>query len=276
MAPRYLYPQYEHIIEPFAGAAGYSLYYHKPDRPVTLIDIDPKVAGVWQFLIRSSFDDIMALPLVQSVDELPGTVCQEARWLIGFCMDTGTQAPNRNMCNWGKQPESAKFFWGKAKRATIANQVRWIKHWKFIHGSYEQAPNVKAHWYVDPPYAVKGKTYRYSDVDYQALAKWCLTRKGYVQVCENEGATWMPFEFLSKLHSKAGSRTGWTTEVTFENGNDNTALRIYAKESKNGNRTATAGNDQGKADQKERVPARLLEAAGQGRRRAGRRQLGPA
>ena len=39
-APHYPAPTEPHIIEPFAGAAGYAMRY--PERKVTLIDADPR------------------------------------------------------------------------------------------------------------------------------------------------------------------------------------------------------------------------------------------
>jgi len=54
-------------------------------------------------------------------------------------------------------------------------------------------------------------------VDYERLASWCRTRKGQTIVCENEGATWLPFEpFLvtkaneSKTGGKRSREAIWT------------------------------------------------------------------
>jgi hypothetical protein len=43
-----------------------------------------------------------------------------------------------------------------------------------------------------------GRRYRFSDVDYDALAPWARRRQGQVIVCENEGATWLPFQPFRK------------------------------------------------------------------------------
>lgn len=60
VARRYPPPESETIIEPFAGAAGYSLRY--PDADVILNDLDPVVAGTWDYLIHVSADEIRSLP----------------------------------------------------------------------------------------------------------------------------------------------------------------------------------------------------------------------
>ena len=82
-APKYHEPQHDTIIEPFAGGAGYSLRY--PWKRVILYDTYEPLCGAWEFLIQSSAQDIINLPLLepnQKVDNLH--ICQEAKWLIGF------------------------------------------------------------------------------------------------------------------------------------------------------------------------------------------------
>ena len=68
--------------------------------------------------------------------------------------------------------------------------------------SYSDLPNEEAHWFVDPPYNNKaGASYEFNcdGIDYKHLAEWCLERNGSVDVCEQFGADWLPFEVL-KLH----------------------------------------------------------------------------
>jgi hypothetical protein len=70
-AKRYPPPTHGIVIEPFAGSAGYSLW-HAP-RKVLLIDADPIIVGVWEYLIGASEAEILALPdleLGQSTDDL--------------------------------------------------------------------------------------------------------------------------------------------------------------------------------------------------------------
>ena len=50
----------------------------------------------------------------------------------------------------------------------------------------------------------------YSKVDYVALREWCLSRKGLLIVCEQEGADWLPFRPLYDLRV---SSQRVTTEV---------------------------------------------------------------
>lgn len=211
-APKYPPPQYDTIVEPFAGAAGYSLRY--PDREVILVEKDPIIAEVWRWLISASADDVMRVPLMDHVDDLPETTPQGARWLVGFCMNSATTRPCKSISSGsvrlrdaGRKMEG----WGEYRRRAVAENVDRVKHWKILEGDYAAAPNVVATWFIDPPYSSPaGRYYKYSDVDYSELGRWCETRNGQTIVCENVGATWLPFEdfsvFRHSINNASGSR----------------------------------------------------------------------
>jgi hypothetical protein len=207
-------PQRDHVVEPFAGSAGYSCYW-EPQK-VTLIERDPVVYGVWKFLQRVSTRELMRLPSnISRIDELPSWVCQEARWLIGFWFNHGLSAPGVRRSNWARKPSYAAFFWSETIKLRLARQVDRIRHWQIIEGSWEQAPDIDAHWHIDPPYDnVAGCTYRYNDIDRTALAKWCKRRRGFVQVCGHDGATWLRFEPLSIIPSHRAR--GYSAEAVCE------------------------------------------------------------
>jgi hypothetical protein len=211
-------PQREHVIEPLAGAAGYSCYW-EPQR-VTLIDKDPLIVALWRYLQRVSAAEIMAIPTeIDHVDELPAKCGEEARWLVGFWLKIGQARPAKQRSRWAN--ERYERFWSQSVRRRIASQVGRIRHWTVIEGSWEQAPDVKAHWHVDPPYQTTGQRYRYNDIDRAALANWCRSRKGFVQVCESIDADWLPFEPLSVV----GACKGFTAEAVFECENETTPAK---------------------------------------------------
>jgi hypothetical protein len=112
-------------VEPFAGAAGYSLRHYLHD--VVLVERDPRIAGVWRYLLR---------------------VC--------------------------------------------------------------------ATWFVDPPYNnAAGNGYKFGAklLDFARLAEWCRALPGQVMVCENAGATWLPFRPLLRQHGQIHS----TVEAIWQN-----------------------------------------------------------
>jgi len=222
MARRLGPPQRDHVIEPFAGSACYSCYWEP--RQVTIVEIDPVIYGVWAYMHRTSADEIMKLPIVDHVNELPAGTPQEAKWLVGFNLNHGNAAPANARSVWGKTFRER--FWGPRARGRIASQVDKIRHWKIVHGSYADMDNTDAHWHIDPPYQGRpGRYYKHNEVDYAALAAWCRSRKGFVHVCEGPDADWLPFVPFSTIKGTAGShRLGWSAEVLYQQGTEYTDM----------------------------------------------------
>jgi 16S rRNA G966 N2-methylase RsmD len=221
LAPRYPATQYDLVIEPFAGSAGFSV--HRPAPRVMLVDLDERVIGTWQYLIRTPAEEIMRLPLYdgtwETTDDLD--LPQEARWLIGWWLGKGNIAPCKRPSAWVSKipPENTgENVWGVGVRARLARQVGLIRHWEAIHGSYLDIPNTEATWFIDPPYEVMGR-YRVRDINFPQLAAWCQDRLGQVIVCENEGATWLPFEPFHTAQGTYGTcRTGISRESVWLGG----------------------------------------------------------
>jgi hypothetical protein len=220
-APRYPAPQHNRIFEPFAGAAGYSTRHY--DRDIVLVERDPTIAAMWRYLIAATPADIRALPLVpldgSGVDDLD--CAPEAKSLIGFWLNKGTAAPCRTPSAWMRNGRRPKSFWGSEIRERIATQVECIKHWTVIEGDYRVAPDEIGTWFIDPPYQEAGNLYRFSakKIDFDALGDWCQGRRGQVMVCENVGATWLPFEPFLVIKSTHGSRgKGQSKEALWQNG----------------------------------------------------------
>jgi hypothetical protein len=207
-------PQCDHVIEPFAGSAGYSTFW-EPTK-VTLIERDPVVCGVWKFLQRTSPTELMRLPSnISHVDELLPRVCQEARSFICFWFDHGLEAPMVHRSNWARRPRRAAHYWSETVKLRLARQVERIRHWSIIEGSWEEAANVRAHWHIDAPYSNEaGQRYRFHKVDYATLAKWCKRRRGFAQVCAQYGAEWLPFEPFTILPTRRVH--SYTAEAIFE------------------------------------------------------------
>jgi hypothetical protein len=208
-------PQRPHVIEPFAGGAGYSCYWEPPK--VTLIERDPVVFGVWKYLQRVSPKELMRLPSsISHIDELPSRVCEEARALIGFWFARpGSAKPARRRCDWAQIPSRRPSFWSETIKSRLATQVDRIRHWKIIEGGYEHAPDVEAHWHIDAPYNnAAGLAYRCHGINYRPLATWCKLRQGFVQVCEQDGAKWLPFKPFTIVQTNRAR--GFSAEVVYE------------------------------------------------------------
>ncbi len=191
------------VVEPFAGSAGYSVRHRV--KHAILIDADPVIVSVWEFLLSATRADVLALPDIepeQTTDDLdidPGACA-----LIGFWLNRGTATPRKRPSAWMTSGVRPRLFWGPIIRRRIAGQLPAIAGWTVRLGTYRDAPDIDAMWFVDPPYMVAGKHYRKSAVDYADLADFCRTRRGRVIACENHGADWLPFDPLASVKSSRG------------------------------------------------------------------------
>lgn len=209
-ASKYPAPIHDTIIEPFAGAAGYACRY--PDRNVILIEKNPVVAATWRYLIGVSAEEILAIPDIPaggSVDDL--NVCQEARWLAGWWCNDATVQPSKQPSAWArtKAETGGVAGWTTPTKARIIKNLPKIRHWQIIEGTHLDAPDIKATWFVDPPYQTPaGRFYPNNEVDYPALGEWCLSRKGQVIVCEQAAADWLPWNRTLDIQATPGAKIG--------------------------------------------------------------------
>lgn len=218
IAKRYPPPEFGHIIEPFAGAAGYATRY--PDADVTLYDANPIIVGMWDYLIHVSRADVLRLPIgIEHVDDL-GRVPQEAKWLVGWWFNKGTATPHYTPSTWMRSGVRPKSYWGEEIRERIARQVDRIRHWTVALADYSEIPITdSATWFVDPPYiGLDGTHYAAKVTDYLALGAWCRALPGQVIVCEQAGANWLPFTpFHTAKNSPGRGAASTVKEVIWTN-----------------------------------------------------------
>lgn len=214
IADKYGAPTFDTVVEPFCGSAGYSVRHNAPK--AILADKSEPVCSTWAYLIRASRQEIERLPVhnVEHIDEYD--LIPEAKLLIGWWMNKATTRPAKSPSAWMRSRLRPKSHWGPEIRQRIAEQVEFIRGWEVICGDYTAAPDVAATWFIDPPYSDKdGRHYEHTlDAgEYTALAKWASSRSGEVIVCEQAGATWMPFSPF--VAAKASNSTG-TPRTTME------------------------------------------------------------
>lgn len=213
MAKNYPKPSYDIIIEPFAGAAGYSLLY--PNKQVILYDNYEPVVMLWDYLIKAKKEEILALPLDNNghafCKEHPVSDCKivpEAKILIGFWLTESQTSASRYPLS-----KSRGGNWTERKRALLAKQVDSIRHWKIEKKCYKEIDSKKGTWFIDPPYAQAGKRYKNNIIDYSHLGAWCKERQGQTIVCEQSGAEWLefkPFQSVKNASNKKYEEVMWT------------------------------------------------------------------
>ena len=200
LAVNYPDPTYDTIIEPFAGAAMYSLYESNWEKNVILYEKYDKVFLAWDFLINASSSDINNLPdLVKGLNLDTLNISDAEKALLGFFCNPASAVPKKTVTERGGKA------WNRHKTYLLDN-IHKVKHWKIYNESYENAENIEATWYIDPPYQYGGQYYHSSTnnshIDYGKLADWCLSRKGQLIVCENSKADWLDFQPLVELNGQ--------------------------------------------------------------------------
>lgn len=200
---RYPFPQHDTIIEPFCGTARYALMHF--EKEVILVDKYDVLIDIWKWLQLCSPRDILRLPRLkqgENIDDFSFD-CQEAKNLVGFLVNKGLNYPRKTATSWVAGKHSN---WFNYSYKRIADNLYKIKHWNISLGSYESIENIKATWFIDPPYQHGGQLYvmNNSDIDYNDLSNWCKSRLGQAIVCENSKADWMKFKKMASHKIRKG------------------------------------------------------------------------
>ena len=196
IAKHYPDPNFDTIVEPFAGSAAYSLHGEHWKRNIILIEKDERVAGIWRWLIEEATpEEILEMPdleIGEKSSEFLHIIHAATKMAFHYRTIKITPVLARN--------------WGISKRH-MANNLHKVKHWQIICGDYTEAPDVEATWFIDPPYKKEsGRGYKYGSdlIDYESLAEWALNRRGEIVFCEGEHGDYLPFRPLMDSKGVAG------------------------------------------------------------------------
>lgn len=199
LAARYPGPLFETIVEPFAGAAAYSLRGERWKRQVHLIERDPRVADIWRWLIEDATPaKVTALPDLRTGErssEFLHIIHAATKMAFAYRTIKVTPVLERN--------------WEISKRV-MAESVHKVKHWTITQADYTAAPDIEATWFIDPPYRGEpGAGYKYSSslIDYEELAGWIRGRPGQVIACEGLNGDYLPFVPLRTSMGVAGKQS---------------------------------------------------------------------
>jgi len=206
LAPTYQPPHHDLIVEPFAGAAAYAVYWltRASQTRAVLIDKDPQVIDLWDRLLSMTPTEISEYPDPQvgdRTDDLLWLTSASAMSVWGAVRNSGeAQVTERQFHDW----PGVK--WRMAQdRALIGDRDRV----DLMVGDYTDATNTEATWFIDPPYQSQGVWYveNGSSIVWPDLARWCQSRNGQIIVCEASPADWLPFE----PHRMALNQESWET-----------------------------------------------------------------
>lgn len=196
IAKYYPEPNYDIIIEPFAGSAAYSFHDDNWQKQVILIEKDVKVAAIWEWLINEATPETIRnmpdLKAGEKSSEFLHIIHAASKMAFKYKTIKVTPVLARN--------------WEISKRVMAVN-LHKVKHWQIICGDYTYAPSVEATWFIDPPYKSEpGMGYAHSSaqMDYEKLAGWCIERFGEIICCEGAYGTYLPFDTLLDLKGIAG------------------------------------------------------------------------
>lgn len=215
IAGKYPEPETDVIIEPFAGSAGYSCR-HGPGRRVLLFDADPVICETWAWLISATYDDVMALPLLENEGDTVEVIQEPgARNLVGFWVNKGCSRPAKRKSSWVRTIGDVPYVWGGKCRQRLAENVKNFDTWEIQNLAFTELPEevtqTRATWFVDPPYqGGQGSHYACGSdsIDYQELARFCLNLADQVIVCESNAASWLPFLELCEISGTAKKGDG--------------------------------------------------------------------
>jgi site-specific DNA-adenine methylase len=217
-------PKENKIIEPFAGTARYALEYWEKD--VLICDKYKVIIDIWKWLQKCSPADVLSLPRFkagENINKYPYD-CEEQRLLCGFLCGFGFYSPRQTATPRMRNRPNAMNYTIKK----IAASLFKIRHWEIMEGTYEDIPNQRASWFIDPPYQHGGKYYveSGSKINFTSLATWCQSREGQVIVCENGKADWMEFKPLAIQQTLMGKNSEmiWSNLPT---GADNLQIKMF-------------------------------------------------
>jgi site-specific DNA-adenine methylase len=210
LARRYPAPKHRVVVEPFAGSAAYSMVHLVPVKgqravdQVILVEKDKRVYDTWVELLAMDVKDVLNYPIPEAGE-------RTSDFLLMTSACSNRIARTAEMTVTKRMPVVLKRMFRQIA-ATLPHAKGRVE---IINGDYTEAPDITASWFIDPPYHVDGRAQSrgmgYADgcdsysLDYEALGEWCRGRRGQKIVCEQHGATWLPFRHLRVARNSIGN-----------------------------------------------------------------------
>ena len=190
-------PEYDNIVEPFAGSAGYSLRHHT--RQVLICESDPHLYSLWVWLVCYATEtDIREMPInvPEGTDIRTLGLGEGQALLLKHWQRTNNVGNCWTISPWGSLPGQ----WTANTRARVAEEIGAVKHWDVARDGLEiiRICTKAVTWFVDPPYQYNYQ-YKQPPIDYALLAARLRDARGQKIVCEavcpktGKVPDWLPF-----------------------------------------------------------------------------------
>ena len=195
------------IIEPFGGAAAYSVHHLMRDVRFSAVvyEKDPRVVALWTRLLGMSPEEIRAIPC-------PGVGDKTSDYFVMVAATGNAINKSRRMTVTPRMPRIVEIM----KRQVADKVLRLSGRIEVINADYREAfPTAKTDTvFIDPPYSPNnrpaegslhggGKGYAKGccsgDLDYQEIAEFARNAEGGVIACDYHDATWLPFGRLKRV-----------------------------------------------------------------------------
>jgi hypothetical protein len=122
--------------------------------------------------------------------------------LVGLSLCRAQAQPRNTYSGWAADTDDCS----RAKHRFL-ERLEDIRDWTITNLDFFDLPDIQATWFVDSPYQFARMLYPENEIDYDELAAWCCSRKGQVIVCEELGATWLPFKPLKEVWTQTRRMT---------------------------------------------------------------------
>jgi hypothetical protein len=199
-----LYPRPKHrlLIEPFAGSARYSLLH--ADHDIWINDLNPRIYRIWRWLQQATRRDIECLPELRRGQDVRRIkwLSEVERDLMGLALCCAQTQPRNIYSGWAADKDDCRRL-----KCRLLDRLEDIRDWTVTNLDYLDLPDVEATSFIDAPYQFARLAYPENEIDYEELAAWCRSRRGQVIVCEELGATWLPFRPLKTVWTQTRRMT---------------------------------------------------------------------
>lgn len=182
-------PPLEELVEPFAGGAivGLTAAFEHLAEHVTLVELDPNVAAVWQVLLNGHGNDLAEkiIAFDMNLENARRILAEEPRSDLERAFLTivrnrvqrgGILAPGASLMKAGENGHGVKSRWyARTLQRRMLDIVALRDRLSFVHGDCiallrQLANQSRAAYFIDPPYTVAGKRlYTHSMIDHEEL-----------------------------------------------------------------------------------------------------------